>query len=58
MGEVVDTGWKLAGSGNSGGIGRLDWWREEGGIQLGEWVLYKGGRERLVLTGVSVVLSS
>ena len=58
MGEVVDTRWKLASGGNSGGIGRLDWWREERGIRLGGWVLYKGGREKLELSGVSVVLSS
>lgn len=31
MGEVVDTRWKLASGGNSGGIGRLDWWREKRG---------------------------
>ena len=58
MGEVVDTRWKLASGGNSGGIGGLDWCKEERGIRLGGWVLYKGGREKLELSGVSVVLSS
>lgn len=31
---------------------------ERRGIRLGGWVLYKGGREKLELSGVSVVLSS